>query len=66
MLMNDNNNPKRFWNFIKSHKKDSTGVVPLKKDGLTISDSLKKANIMGDRFCSVFSQEDLSDLPDMG
>ena len=28
ILMNNNNNQKRFWNFIKSHKKDSTVVVP--------------------------------------
>ena len=33
MLMNDNQNPKGFWNFIKSRKKDHTGVAPLKKDG---------------------------------
>ena len=65
-LTNDNKNPKRFWNFIKSRKKDSTGVAPLKKDGLTFSDSLNKANIMGDQFCSVFTQEDISDLPDLG
>ena len=66
MLTNDNNNPKRFWNFIKSRKKDSTGVAPLKKDGLTFSDSLNKANIMGVQFCSVFTQEDTSELPDLG
>ena len=66
MLTNDNKNPKRFWNFIKSRKKDSTGVAPLKKDGLTFSDSLNKANIMGDQFCSVFTQEDTSELPDCG
>ena len=66
MLTNDNKNPKRFWNFIKSRKKDSTGVAPLKKDGLTFSDSLNKANIMGDQFCSVFTQEDTSELPDLG
>ena len=66
MLTNDNKNPKRFWNFIKSRKKDSTGVAPLKKEGLTFSDSLNKANIMGDQFCSVFTQEDMSELPDLG
>ena len=31
MLANGNKNPKRFWNFIKSHKKDSTGVAPFKE-----------------------------------
>ena len=66
MLTNDNKNPKRFWNFLKSRKKDSTGVAPLKKEGLTFSDSLNKVNIMGDQFCSVFTQEDMSELPDLG
>ena len=63
MLTNENKNPKRFWKFIKPHKKDSTGVYPLKKEGLTFSDSLNKANIMGDQFCSIFTQEDMSELP---
>ena len=39
---------------------------PLKKDGLTFSKSINKANIIGDRFCSVFIQEDMSDLPALG
>ena len=66
MLTNGNKNPKRFWNFIKSRKKDSTGVAPLKKEGLTFSDSLNKTNIMGEQFSSVFTQEDMSELPDLG
>ena len=65
MLTIDNKNPKRFWNFIKSCKKDSTGVAPLKKEGLTFFDSVNKANIMGDQFSSVFTQEEVSELPDL-
>ena len=56
MLTNDSANPKRFWNFIKSRQKNSTGVGPLKTDGLTFSDSLNKANIMGEQFCSVYTR----------
>ena len=66
MLTNDSANPKRFLNFIKPRQKDSTGVGRLKKDGLTFSDSLNKANIMGGQFCSVYTKEDTSDLPDLG
>ena len=66
MLTIDNKNPKRFWNFIKSHKKDSTGVAPLKKEELTFFDSVNKANIMGVQFSSVFTQEDVLELPDLG
>ena len=66
MLTIDNNNPKRFWNFIKSRKKDSIGVAHLKKERLTFFDSVNKANIMGDQFSFVFTQEDVSELPDLG
>ena len=57
---------KRFWHFIKSRKKDSTGVAPLKNEGLTFFDSVNKANIMGEQFSSVFTQEDVPELPDLG
>ena len=59
MRTNDTANPKRFFFFffffffIKSRQKDSTGVAPLKKDGLTFSDSLNNANIIDAQFCSV-------------
>ena len=66
MLTNDNSNPKGFWNFIKSCKKEYIDIAPLKKDGLTFSDSVNKANIMSDHFCSVFTKEDTSCLPDLG
>ena len=66
MLTNDNQNSKGFWSFIKSRKKDHSGVDPLKKDDLTFSDSVNKANIMDDQVCSVFTKEDISDLPDLG
>ena len=66
MLTIDSKNPKRFWNFIKSRKKDSTGVAPLKKEGLTFFDSVNKANIMGDQFSSFFTQDEVSELPHLG
>ena len=50
----------------QGQKKDSSGVAPLKEDGLTFSDSLNKANIMGGQFCSVFTNEGMSDLSDLG
>ena len=37
-------------------------VLPLWRE----TDSLNMANIMDYQFCSVFTQEDLSDLPDLG
>ena len=63
-----NEKSKRFWGFIKSRRCDNNGVAPLRgTDGLTYSDSKKKAKILNGQFSSVFTQEpqDL-DLPDMG
>ena len=51
--------PNAFGIFIESRQKDSTGVAPLKKAGLN------KANIMIEQFCSVYTKEDMSDLPDL-
>ena len=61
-------NPKRFWGFINSKKKDSSGVAPLKSsDGLTYSDPASKANILNDQFSSVFNSDEPSDnIKDMG
>ena len=52
-------NPKRFWGFINSKNKDSTGVAPLKSnDGLTYSDPTSKANILNNQFSSVFNSNE--------
>ena len=66
ILTNDSKNPKRYWNFIKSKKKDNTGMAPLKKDGLTFCDRQNQANIMVNQFRSVYTTEDTADLPDLG
>ena len=61
-------NPKRFWSFINSKRSDTTGVSPLKgQDGITYSDSQKKADILNDQFASVFNHdEDPSCIVDKG
>ena len=61
----ENNNNKPFWNFVKSRKKDNTGVSPLKQGGKLFSDPKTKANILLKQFKSVFTVEDQSTLPPM-
>ena len=41
---------KRFWSFIRSQRKDASGVAPLR------SESEKKAEILNQQFTSVFTQ----------
>jgi hypothetical protein len=47
MLSDDNtSNPKRFWSFIKGKCTESTGVAPLRREGILRSDTATKANIL--------------------
>ena len=56
---------KRFWNYVKSKKKDSSSTAPLKENGVLISDAIGKANILNRQYCSVFSKEDTEEAPIM-
>ena len=44
-------------------KKDTSGVPPLKKDGITFTDSNARANILNDQFTSVFTSKPNAPLP---
>ena len=59
-------NPKTFWSFIKSKTSETTGDSPLRKEGILHSDPVNKANILNDHFVSVFTQEDMYNIPDKG
>ena len=58
--------PKKFWSYIKSRRCENTGVAPLLSNGILQSDSSTKANLLNDQFVSVFTNEDTSDLPNLG
>jgi hypothetical protein len=54
------------WQYVKSKRQDASGVAPLKEAGITYSDPSMKANILNRQFCSVFTEEVLSDIPNLG
>ena len=56
---------KHLWRYVKGKKTDSQGILPLKKNGLVFSQASDKANILNEQFCSVFTHEDLDNLPDL-
>ena len=67
--MNDivtNDNSKKLYSFIKGKKCESSGIAPLKKDGIAHSDPRIKATILNNQFSSVFSEENPTNLPSMG
>ena len=57
---------KQFWTYVKSKKNDTCSVSPLKSEGVLISDAKRKANILNQQYCSVFSIEDTSTIPSKG
>ena len=56
-------NSKPLWRYIKSKRQDGNGVSPLKENGQLHSDSRRKAEILNNQFCSVFTSEDITDIP---
>ena len=62
---NSNAVSKRLWSYIKSKRLDHTGVSTLKHQGSTYSNSQEKANLLAGYFSSVFTNEDVSHIPDL-
>ena len=56
-------NSKPLWRYIKSKRQDGNGVSPLKENGQLHSDSRRKAEILNNQFCSVFTSEDTTNIP---
>ena len=56
----------RFWSFIRSLRKDSSGVSPLHSEGEIHSSAEKKAAILNQQFTSVFTQEPPGPWPEKG
>lgn len=57
-------NPKRVWSFIKQKKHDHR-FTDFKIIGSIISDGNCKAEILYEHFSSVFTNEDLSNIPNV-
>ena len=56
---------KRLWCYIKSLRKDSTGIVPLKDNGRLFYPSKDKLDILNRQYQTVFTHEDPdSSVPD--
>ena len=62
----DGNIPKlkRFWSFIRNTRKDNTGISPLKEHVRLFSGAKDKEDILGRKYESVYTQEDVSSIPE--
>ena len=59
-------NPKMFWRYVNSKRKCKQNVTSLKNDeDILITDDKGKADLLNKYFSSVFTKEDLKNLPHM-
>ena len=59
-------NPKKFWKFINSRRKDNSSIPPLKTpNGLAVSNP-EKAEALNHQYTSVFTKENLQNIPNKG
>ena len=57
-------NVKSFWKYVQSKRKVNSGISPLiKEDGSVASTDYEKATTLNDFFSSVFTKENLDDMP---
>ncbi|CAG2251176.1 unnamed protein product [Mytilus edulis] len=58
---------KKFWQYIKSRKKDTVNISTLKNSsGTEVIDSKGKAAILNEQYDSVFTDEDMNTMPSLG
>ena len=57
---------KKFWSFVKSLKKDASGITSLRENGILKSDTRDKANICNRQFELAFTRKTDDDLPSKG
>ena len=54
---------KKFWSYVKSKRRYLSGVSPLLLNDLEVTDSKGKAEILNKQYDSVFTDEDLTNMP---
>ena len=57
------NKQRTFWLFIKSLRKDSSGVAPLKENGKMHADPKDMTNILNRQYEKVYTKEDTNNVP---
>ena len=65
-IVSDDKCNKKLFTLIKDRKCDSSGISPLKKEGIPRDDPREKADILNDQFSSVFTKENGTETPDLG
>ena len=59
-------NPKRFWTYVKSLRRESLGIPPLVVKDKVHSTDRGIAEALNSQFCSVFTKENMNSIPSKG
>ena len=59
----DQGDTKPFWKYVRAQRQDDVGVAPLLDNGVLHTDSLSKACILNKQFVSVFTREEVTNIP---
>ena len=54
---------KKVWSYIRSKRRDMTGIPVPKVDGIEITTGREKAEALSKQYDSIFTNEDLTDIP---
>ena len=63
LAKNAKKNPKAFYSYLKKKVSNQVSVGPLKEGDELVTDEGRMAEMLNSFFCSVFTQEDLDELP---
>ena len=59
-----NDSPKSFWSYIRALHREETGIPAIRtSSGLPATSDCAKANVLNEQFQSVFTDEDMQNLP---
>ena len=58
-------NKRQFWKYIKAKRKDTNAISTIMIDGSPHTDTLSKAEALNKQFKSVFTHEDIDNIPTM-
>ena len=58
-------NKRQFWKYIKAKRKDTNAISTIMIDGSPHTDTLSKAEALNKQFKSVFTHEDINNIPTM-
>ena len=61
--LQENENPKPFWNFVKSKRRGTNNLISLNVDGSVLTDDSSIAQSMNSYFLSVFTTKDYVNFP---